>query len=414
MRGHSTGNMDQNDEKVESTVQGRGVPQYRQEVKLMSELPSGRHPAIAKSVWRETRPMSQHKLLQQEATKITTPTLSTGSGNLWWEEETMAFGRSNTTPRTPEKGMEEDTVEMNRNINKEERKMDYEKKNTDRNKETKTSSLNWETPKQSQTKRKAKKLSPTQTQHEHQESITMRILIKKIEDMKKKKMKEAERNTESHKEDKRKLINIQGCKTYNFTDYDTKRKTRTGKNVLNRYPEITEEDAESSTDKYAELTQLTTRKTKEGTIRKTTIIMTYFCDTSRQDGRLQKEMTTHSKRNCIEAEIKDLEVIIPQGVKLSTLRKIIEAVYNDTEINIKIRDNNALIVQDEPVNLTMESISSPRPQFDFEVVAGPSYKHKHPDLLDKLTPNVGTLRGKLLYIFCNRSLFEKANAATLQ
>ncbi|KAF5296738.1 hypothetical protein FQR65_LT10174 [Abscondita terminalis] len=55
-------------------------------------------------------------------------------------------------------------------------------------------------------------------------------------------------------------------------------------------------------------------------------------------------------------------------------------------------DNNALIVQDEPVNLTMESISSPRPQFDFEVVAVPSYKHKHPDLLDKLTPNVGTLR----------------------
>ncbi|KAF5286162.1 hypothetical protein FQR65_LT12920 [Abscondita terminalis] len=53
-------------------------------------------------------------------------------------------------------------------------------------------------------------------------------------------------------------------------------------------------------------------------------------------------------------------------------------------------DNNALIVQDEPVNLTMESISSPRPQFDFEVVAGPSHEHKHPDLLDKLTPNVGT------------------------
>ncbi|KAF5298722.1 hypothetical protein FQR65_LT09591 [Abscondita terminalis] len=55
-------------------------------------------------------------------------------------------------------------------------------------------------------------------------------------------------------------------------------------------------------------------------------------------------------------------------------------------------DNNALIVQDEPVNLIMESISSPRPQFDFEVVAVPSYKQKHPDLLDKLTPNVGTLR----------------------
>ncbi|KAF5290149.1 hypothetical protein FQR65_LT11661 [Abscondita terminalis] len=59
-------------------------------------------------------------------------------------------------------------------------------------------------------------------------------------------------------------------------------------------------------------------------------------------------------------------------------------------------DNNALIVQDEPVNLTMESISSSRPQFDFEVVAGPSRKHKYPDLLDKLTPNVGTRRGKLL------------------
>ncbi|KAF5277812.1 hypothetical protein FQR65_LT03793 [Abscondita terminalis] len=44
-------------------------------------------------------------------------------------------------------------------------------------------------------------------------------------------------------------------------------------------------------------------------------------------------------------------------------------------------DNSALIVQDEPVNLTMESISSPRPQFDFEVVAGPSHEHKHPDLL---------------------------------
>ncbi|KAF5305003.1 hypothetical protein FQR65_LT07794 [Abscondita terminalis] len=57
-------------------------------------------------------------------------------------------------------------------------------------------------------------------------------------------------------------------------------------------------------------------------------------------------------------------------------------------------DNNALIVQDEPVNLTMESISSPRPQFDFEVVAGPSHEHKHPDLLDKLTPNVGTRRGE--------------------
>ncbi|KAF5294258.1 hypothetical protein FQR65_LT10844 [Abscondita terminalis] len=78
------------------------------------------------------------------------------------------------------------------------------------------------------------------------------------------------------------------------------------------------------------------------------------------------------------------------------------------------RDNNALIVQDEPVNLTMESISSPRPQFDFEVVAGPSHEHKHPDLLDKLTPNVGTRRGKLLYIFCNRSLFKKTNAAALQ
>ncbi|KAF5269884.1 hypothetical protein FQR65_LT05682 [Abscondita terminalis] len=55
-------------------------------------------------------------------------------------------------------------------------------------------------------------------------------------------------------------------------------------------------------------------------------------------------------------------------------------------------DNNALIVQDETVNLTMESISSPRPQFNFEVVAGPSHEHKHPDLLDRLTPNVGTRR----------------------
>ncbi|KAF5284439.1 hypothetical protein FQR65_LT13546 [Abscondita terminalis] len=77
-------------------------------------------------------------------------------------------------------------------------------------------------------------------------------------------------------------------------------------------------------------------------------------------------------------------------------------------------DNNALIVQMNQLIWTMESISSPRPQFDFEVVAGPSYKHKHPDLLDKLTPNVGTLQGKLLYIFCNRSLFKKANAAALQ
>ncbi|KAF5303833.1 hypothetical protein FQR65_LT08090 [Abscondita terminalis] len=77
-------------------------------------------------------------------------------------------------------------------------------------------------------------------------------------------------------------------------------------------------------------------------------------------------------------------------------------------------DNNALIVQDEPVNLTMESISSPRPQFDFEVVAGPSHEYKHPDLSGKLTPNVGTRRGKLLYIFCNRSLFKKTNAAALQ
>ncbi|KAF5276724.1 hypothetical protein FQR65_LT03949 [Abscondita terminalis] len=56
-------------------------------------------------------------------------------------------------------------------------------------------------------------------------------------------------------------------------------------------------------------------------------------------------------------------------------------------------DNNALIVQDEPVNLTMESISSPRPQFDFEVAPGPSHEHKHPNLLDRLTPNVGTRRG---------------------
>ncbi|KAF5291224.1 hypothetical protein FQR65_LT11459 [Abscondita terminalis] len=73
-------------------------------------------------------------------------------------------------------------------------------------------------------------------------------------------------------------------------------------------------------------------------------------------------------------------------------------------------DNNALIVQDEPVNLTMESISSPRPQFDFEVVAGPSHEHKHPDLLDKLTPNVGTRRAMntlvvlLLVVTCGGAL----------
>ncbi|KAF5277943.1 hypothetical protein FQR65_LT15895 [Abscondita terminalis] len=57
------------------------------------------------------------------------------------------------------------------------------------------------------------------------------------------------------------------------------------------------------------------------------------------------------------------------------------------------QDNTALIVQDETVNLTMESISSPRPQF-FEVVPGPSHEHKHPDLLDRLAPNVGTRQGK--------------------
>ncbi|KAF5308259.1 hypothetical protein FQR65_LT06252 [Abscondita terminalis] len=73
-------------------------------------------------------------------------------------------------------------------------------------------------------------------------------------------------------------------------------------------------------------------------------------------------------------------------------------------------DNNALIVQDEPVNLTMESISSPRPQFDFEVVAGPSHEHKHPDLLGKLTPNVGTRRVNLLQL----TKFEKMPNIKLQ
>ncbi|KAF5302419.1 hypothetical protein FQR65_LT08507 [Abscondita terminalis] len=51
--------------------------------------------------------------------------------------------------------------------------------------------------------------------------------------------------------------------------------------------------------------------------------------------------------------------------------------------DILFKSYKYIIYTDEPVSFTMESISSPRPQFDFEVVAGPSHEHKHLDLLDK-------------------------------
>ncbi|KAF5276176.1 hypothetical protein FQR65_LT16426 [Abscondita terminalis] len=67
--------------------------------------------------------------------------------------------------------------------------------------------------------------------------------------------------------------------------------------------------------------------------------------------------------------------------------------YFTNEIGQLYSWEGATKTQDETITLTTESISSPQPQFDFEVVAGPNQEQKHSDLLDRPTPNVRNRRG---------------------
>jgi hypothetical protein len=125
-----------------------------------------------------------------------------------------------------------------------------------------------------------------------------------------------------------------------FCDEDKDRRTKWCKNIFNKFPEILDsEPIPSEGGSYTMMEQTSKyRDANHQTMTKTKNIITVFYDPTKQDGRSQRDV--YSLISKVKELVKDLgkeiNLTLPQGVNISTMRKMCEIIFKQSGQEVKI------------------------------------------------------------------------------
>ncbi|XP_069364161.1 myosin-8-like [Maniola hyperantus] len=134
-----------------------------------------------------------------------------------------------------------------------------------------------------------------------------------------------------------------------FCEEQTKLQSRTGKRVLNRYPEILDGDTIiCEGGSYNILERSVTLLANEGSKTKTNKVIVVFYDPSKQDGRSQHDvylLCQEIKKIAVKYSMSEISFITPQGIATDVMKKILEVIFHNSEIFIFLRAKKKITPQ---------------------------------------------------------------------
>ncbi|CAH2228339.1 jg7208 [Pararge aegeria aegeria] len=145
-----------------------------------------------------------------------------------------------------------------------------------------------------------------------------------------------------------------------FCEEQTKSQSRSGKRVLNRYPEILEgERIICDGGSYNIMEQSVTLLTSEDRKMRTNKVVVAFYDPTKQDGRSQHDvfkLCEEIKRLAEKFNMKEISIVNPQGVSTDVMRKMLETIFHNTDISVFLKAKKNKLQEKKNTNKKTDEI----------------------------------------------------------